>query len=147
METETDGDGTKAESSLATSRTGTSKTRPHPAVVVLGATSKPENLDPGLRRSGRFDREVCLGIPDEGARAHILRRLMKGMRLSEEINVEDIARRSPGYVGADLTALTKEAAVCSVHRVFGSVVALADVKAAASGAGSMATNHQGTFAA
>lgn len=97
--------------------------RLRPAVVVLGATSKPENIDPGLRRSGRFDREVGLGIPDEKARAHILRRLTRGMKLSEEINVEDIARRSPGYVGADLAALTKEAAVCAVHRVFGKVVA------------------------
>jgi ribosome biogenesis ATPase len=88
------------------------------AVIVVAATNRPDSLDGALRRSGRFDREIALPIPDEVARKRILERLTSKMSLAEELDLATIARSTPGYVGADLEALTKEAAVRSVHRVF-----------------------------
>ncbi|KAM6323658.1 nuclear valosin-containing protein-like isoform 2-T2 [Aegotheles albertisi] len=86
-------------------------------VLVIGATNRPDSLDPALRRAGRFDREICLGIPDEAAREKILRTLCRKLKLPESFEFHHLARLTPGYVGADLMALCREAAVCTVNRV------------------------------
>eukprot|EP00276_Gloeochaete_wittrockiana_P005799 CAMPEP_0184662832 /NCGR_PEP_ID=MMETSP0308-20130426/45141_1 /TAXON_ID=38269 /ORGANISM="Gloeochaete witrockiana, Strain SAG 46.84" /LENGTH=771 /DNA_ID=CAMNT_0027105117 /DNA_START=76 /DNA_END=2391 /DNA_ORIENTATION=+ len=91
------------------------------AVIVIGATNRPDALDAALRRAGRFDREIALGIPDLAARERILRVLTAKMRLSGDFDYPLLARKTPGFVGADLTALTKEAAVMAVHRIFQSL--------------------------
>ncbi|XP_056424439.1 nuclear valosin-containing protein-like isoform X2 [Hyla sarda] len=85
-------------------------------VLVIGATNRPDSLDPALRRAGRFDREICLGIPDEGARLKILKTLCRKLRLPESFDFQCLAHRTPGYVGADLMALCREAAMCAVNR-------------------------------
>ncbi|XP_060101927.1 nuclear valosin-containing protein-like isoform X1 [Heteronotia binoei] len=86
-------------------------------VLVIGATNRPDSLDPALRRAGRFDREICLGIPDETAREKILKTLCRKLRLPELFDFCHLARMSPGYVGADLMALCREAAMSAVNRV------------------------------
>ncbi|XP_027497513.1 nuclear valosin-containing protein-like [Corapipo altera] len=86
-------------------------------VLVVGATNRPDSLDPALRRAGRFDREICLGIPDEGAREKILQTLCRKLKLPESFEFRPLARLTPGYVGADLMALCREAAMCTVNRV------------------------------
>jgi hypothetical protein len=90
----------------------------HRHVVVLGATNRPDALDGALRRAGRFDREVSLGIPTLDARRAILAVLCRGLRLDGAFDFDAIARATPGYVGADLAALTKEAASSAVGRIF-----------------------------
>ncbi|XP_041866076.1 nuclear valosin-containing protein-like isoform X2 [Melanotaenia boesemani] len=86
-------------------------------VLVIGATNRPDSLDPALRRAGRFDREICLGIPDEPARLRILKTLCRKLTLPEDFDYQQLARLTPGYVGADLMALCREAAMCAVNRV------------------------------
>ncbi|XP_075719510.1 nuclear valosin-containing protein-like isoform X2 [Rhinoderma darwinii] len=85
-------------------------------VLVIGATNRPDSLDPALRRAGRFDREICLGIPDEGARLKILKTLCRKLKLPETFDFQHLAHLTPGYVGADLMALCREAAMCAVNR-------------------------------
>ena len=87
-------------------------------VIVLGATNRPDALDPALRRAGRFDREISMGIPDESARARILEKMVGGMRLAEDLDLPFLAKKTAGFVGADLSALTKEAALGAVQRAF-----------------------------
>ncbi|NXS10669.1 NVL protein, partial [Neodrepanis coruscans] len=86
-------------------------------VLVIGATNRPDSLDPALRRAGRFDREICLGIPDERAREKILQTLCRKLKLPESFDFGHLARLTPGYVGADLMALCREAAMGTVNRV------------------------------
>ncbi|XP_072356698.1 nuclear valosin-containing protein-like [Scyliorhinus torazame] len=86
-------------------------------VLVIGATNRPDSLDPALRRAGRFDREICLGIPSERAREQIMRTLCRKLTLPESFDFGQLARLTPGYVGADLMALCREAAMSSVNRV------------------------------
>uniref|UniRef100_A0A8C2XIS0 Nuclear VCP like n=1 Tax=Cyclopterus lumpus TaxID=8103 RepID=A0A8C2XIS0_CYCLU len=86
-------------------------------VLVIGATNRPDSLDPALRRAGRFDREICLGIPDEAARLRILKTLCRKLKLQEDFDYRQLARLTPGYVGADLMALCREAAMSAVSRV------------------------------
>jgi ribosome biogenesis ATPase len=86
-------------------------------VVVIGATNRPDSLDPALRRAGRFDREVCLGIPDKEARIKILQILCKKLKLAPDFSYEFVAANTPGFVGADLMALTREASVVAVNRL------------------------------
>ncbi|XP_026798923.3 nuclear valosin-containing protein-like isoform X2 [Pangasianodon hypophthalmus] len=86
-------------------------------VLVIGATNRPDSLDPALRRAGRFDREICLGIPDEGARLKILNTLCRKLKLPADFDFAQLARLTPGYVGADLMALCREAAMTAVNRV------------------------------
>jgi ribosome biogenesis ATPase len=71
-------------------------------VVVIGITSRPETIDAGLRRAGRFEREVCLNVPNETARIDILRKLTKTMRLSSNFPFEELVKYTPGFVGADI---------------------------------------------
>ncbi|TMW58326.1 hypothetical protein Poli38472_011914 [Pythium oligandrum] len=91
-------------------------------VLIIGATNRPDALDSALRRAGRFDREICLGIPDEDARERILQVLSAKMKLSGDFDFKAIARKTPGFVGADLVSLTKEAAVIAVNRIFSSML-------------------------
>lgn len=85
-------------------------------VLVLGATNRPDALDPALRRAGRFDREVSLGIPDREARAGILAVLTSKLALGSDVSLTRIAALTPGFVGADLVALIREAAMAAVNR-------------------------------
>lgn len=85
-------------------------------VLVLGATSRPDYLEPALRRAGRFDHEVCLGMPDSQARGKILRILTKNMALNEDVDINKVALLTPGFVGADLQSVSREAALSAVHR-------------------------------
>ncbi|XP_056671971.1 nuclear valosin-containing protein-like isoform X1 [Monodelphis domestica] len=86
-------------------------------VLVIGATNRPDSLDPALRRAGRFDREICLGIPDEASRERILRTLCRKMKLPETFDFHHLAHLTPGYVGADLMALRQEAVNCAIDRI------------------------------
>src|SRR5215210_3595255 len=86
-------------------------------LVVIGATNRPNAIDPALRRPGRFDREIDIGIPDEQGRLDILLIHSRGMPLTEEVNLESIAKVTHGFVGADLEALSKEAAMRSLRRI------------------------------
>lgn len=104
---------------------------PPAPVIVIGATNRPDSLDPALRRAGRFDREIGLGVPDAAARARILRVLTRKLRLQGDFDMESLARGTPGFVGADLVALTKEAAMVAVNRIFHSVVMLENSEAKA----------------
>jgi transitional endoplasmic reticulum ATPase len=86
-------------------------------VVVIGATNRPNALDPALRRPGRFDREIEIGIPDEEGRLEVLQIHTRGMPLTEDVNLERLAAMTHGFVGADLEALVKEAAMRALRRV------------------------------
>ncbi|AQL09600.1 Cell division control protein 48 homolog D [Zea mays] len=85
------------------------KSRAH--VIVMGATNRPNSIDPALRRFGRFDREIDIGVPDEVGRLEVLRIHTKNMKLAEDVDLELIAKDTHGYVGADLAALCTEAAL------------------------------------
>ncbi len=86
-------------------------------VVVIGATNRPHALDPALRRPGRFDREIEIGVPDRKARLEILQIHTRGMPLAEDVVLERFADLTHGFVGADLAALAREAAIWSIRRV------------------------------
>lgn len=86
------------------------------AVIVIAATSRPESLEPALRRAGRLDREIELGAPDETARGAILVKLCRESTLAEDFDVMRLAKRTAGYVGADLHLLVKEAGLACIRR-------------------------------
>ncbi|KAI3879334.1 hypothetical protein MKX03_031803 [Papaver bracteatum] len=88
-------------------------------VLVIGATNRPDVLDPALRRPGRFDREICLGVPDENARAEILSVLTRNLKLSMDcdFDLSNIAKATRGFVGADLSALVTEAGNIAMKRI------------------------------
>ena len=94
----------------------------HAPVIVLGATNRPDSIDPALRRAGRFDKEILLGVPDEEARIGILKTMTKNMKLDGDFDLKVLARQTPGYVGADIRSLTKEAAVIAINRIFKDVL-------------------------
>lgn len=85
-------------------------------VIVLGATNRPESLDPALRRPGRFDREIEIGVPNAEGRLEILQIHTRGMPLSEDINLQELASELHGYTGADIKALCREAAMKALRR-------------------------------
>ena len=87
-------------------------------VVVIGATNRPDSLDPALRRAGRFEREIAMGIPDAEARLEILKVLTAGLNLEAGFDLKILARNCPGYVGADLNSLCRESAIVAVNRIF-----------------------------
>ncbi|KAI0084129.1 P-loop containing nucleoside triphosphate hydrolase protein [Irpex rosettiformis] len=87
-------------------------------VIVIGATNRPDSLDAALRRAGRFDREISMGVPDDQARAQILRKLCSKLKLQGDFNFMALAKATPGYVGADLAALTSTAGIIAVKRIF-----------------------------
>ncbi len=86
-------------------------------VIVIGATNRVDDIDPALRRGGRFDREIEIGVPDKKGRKEILQVHTRGMPLSEEINIENYAENTHGFVGADLATLTKESAMNALRRI------------------------------
>jgi transitional endoplasmic reticulum ATPase len=90
-------------------------------VVIIGATNRPNAIDPALRRPGRFDREIEIGIPDQKGRLEILQIHTRGMPLAEDVDLQKLASSSHGFVGADLEALSKEAAMRSLRRVLPSI--------------------------
>src|SRR5215210_7494462 len=90
---------------------------PRQNLVVIAATNRPEALDEALRRPGRLDREIVVGVPDEAGRREILGIHTRGMPLAEDVNLDELARRTYGFVGADLAALTREAALEAVRRI------------------------------
>lgn len=96
--------------------------RQNAAVLVLAATNRPDAMDPALRRAGRFDKEILMGIPDEDAREKIIMTMTKDMRLAGDFNYKILARKTPGFVGADIRSLTKEAAVIAINRIFADVL-------------------------
>ena len=78
---------------------------PRQNLVVIAATNRPEAIDEALRRPGRFDREIVIGVPDEGGRREILGIHTRGMPLAEDVDLDELARQTYGFVGADLAAL------------------------------------------
>ncbi len=86
-------------------------------VVVIGATNRVNALDPALRRPGRFDREIEIGIPDRDGREEILQVHTRGMPLAPDVDLKEIADLTHGFVGADLAALCKEAAMHALRRI------------------------------
>jgi transitional endoplasmic reticulum ATPase len=85
-------------------------------VVVIGATNRIDAIDPALRRPGRFDREIEIGVPDRLERIEILQIHTRGMPLSDDVGLEYISDRTHGFVGADISALAKEAAMKALRR-------------------------------
>ena len=79
--------------------------------MCIGATNRPNSIDPALRRFGRFDREIDIGIPDEVGRMEILRIHTKNMKLGPDVDLAMVAKDSHGFVGSDLAALCSEAAL------------------------------------
>jgi transitional endoplasmic reticulum ATPase len=86
-------------------------------VIVIAATNRPNSLDPALRRPGRFDREIEFPVPDRNGRLEILKIHTRNMPLAKDVNLEHLADITHGYVGADLAALCKEAAMAALRRV------------------------------
>jgi len=71
-------------------------------IIVIGCTSRPETIDSALRRAGRFEREITIGVPNEEARVDIMKILTKKMRLRKDFPFDDMVKLTPGYVGADI---------------------------------------------
>ena len=86
-------------------------------LVVIAATNRPDAIDEALRRPGRFDREIVVGVPDERGRREILGIHTRGMPLGDRVDLGELARTTYGFVGADLAALTREAAIEAVRRI------------------------------
>jgi transitional endoplasmic reticulum ATPase len=86
-------------------------------VIVVGATNRIDSIDPALRRGGRFDREIEIGVPDKEGRHEILQIHTRGMPYSDDIDLENLAERTHGFVGADLESLAKEAAMSAVRKI------------------------------
>ncbi|MFT5560502.1 MAG: transitional endoplasmic reticulum ATPase [Litorivivens sp.] len=86
-------------------------------VIVIAATNLPNLLDPALRRPGRFDREIVLPVPDRHGRSQILEIHSRGMPLAKDVDLSDLARITHGFVGADLEALCREAAMTCLRRI------------------------------
>jgi transitional endoplasmic reticulum ATPase len=90
---------------------------PRQNLIVIAASNRPEAIDEALRRPGRFDREIVIGVPDEGGRREILGIHTRGMPLAEGVDLAALARQTYGFVGADLAALVREAAIDAVRRI------------------------------
>lgn len=91
-------------------------------VIVMGATNRPDSLDLALRRAGRFDREICLNVPDEEQRCAILKTMTSNLKLdASSFNYRELAKLTPGFVGADLKSLVTAAGVVAIKRIFESL--------------------------
>ena len=86
-------------------------------LVVIAATNRPDAIDEALRRPGRFDREIIVGVPDENGRREILAIHTRGMPLDEDVDLKELSRTTHGFVGADLAALCREAAIEAVRKL------------------------------
>lgn len=91
------------------------------AVIIIAATNRPDSLDPALRRGGRFNTEINLSVPDETAREKILQALTRKLRLSGTIDFKQLAKRTPGFVGADLNDLVSTAGAAAMQRMLDSL--------------------------
>lgn len=90
-------------------------------VIVIGATNRPDSLDSALRRAGRFDREICLNVPNEQQRASILKTMTKNLKLfneDQDFNFQQLAKLTPGFVGADLKSLVTASGIFAIKRIF-----------------------------
>ncbi len=87
-------------------------------VIVIGATNLPDSIDPALRRPGRFDREIAIGVPDKPGRLHILQVHTRGMPLAQDVSLDRLAQVTHGFVGADLQSLCREAAMARLRKIF-----------------------------
>lgn len=88
-------------------------------VIVLGATNRPDSLDSALRRAGRFDREICLNVPNEDQRMAILKTMTAKLQLeADNFNFRELAKMTPGFVGADLKSLVTAAGIAAIKRIF-----------------------------
>lgn len=89
-------------------------------VIIIGATNRPDSLDSALRRAGRFDREICLNVPNEEQRISILKAMTEKLKLDqlESFNFKRLAKMTPGYVGADLKSLVTAAGIFAIKRIF-----------------------------
>ena len=85
-------------------------------VIVLGATNRPESVDPALRRPGRFDREVEISVPNEDGRYEVLQIHTRGMPIGEDVDLKNLASELHGYTGADIKSLCRESAMKSIRR-------------------------------
>ncbi len=90
-------------------------------VIVIAATNRPNALDPALRRPGRFDREIEIGIPDRNGRLEILQIHTRGMPLDDDVDLSQLAGMTHGYVGADLAALSREGAMRALRKILPSI--------------------------
>jgi transitional endoplasmic reticulum ATPase len=95
--------------------------QPRQNLVVIAATNRPEAIDEALRRPGRFDREIVIGVPDENGRREILAIHTRGMPLDGGVDLRQLARQTYGFVGADLAALVREAAIEAIRRIMPSI--------------------------
>lgn len=86
-------------------------------VIVIGATNIPNTIDPALRRPGRFDREISIPIPDKNGRLEIIEIHTRGMPLAQDVDLEKLAEITHGFVGADLQALAREAAMSALRKI------------------------------
>ncbi|KAI9785770.1 MAG: hypothetical protein M1839_008787 [Geoglossum umbratile] len=102
-------------------------------VIIIAATNRPDSLDPALRRAGRFNKEINLSVPDEEAREKILKALTQNLRLSGDFNFRNLAKMTPGFVGADLNDLVSTAGVAATKRVFEVLKAQAEEAATVNG--------------
>ncbi|MDY6764774.1 MAG: AAA family ATPase, partial [Halobacteria archaeon] len=85
-------------------------------VIVIGATNRVDSVDPALRRSGRFDREIEIGVPNKEDRKEIIHIHTRGMPLADDVDVDELAERTHGFVGADIESLCKESSMKSLRR-------------------------------
>ncbi len=88
------------------------------AVMVLGATNRPDTMDMALRCAGRFNREIVLEALDKGSREEILQAMMHGMRAANNLNYRLLTKKMLGFVGANVWSLLKDAAVITINRIF-----------------------------
>lgn len=97
-------------------------------VVVIAATDRPDSIDPALRRPGRFDREIEIGVPDRNGRKEVLQIHTRGMPLAEDVNLDHIADITYGYTGADIEAICKEAAMRALRKLMPDIKKAKDMK-------------------
>ena len=91
-------------------------------VIVIGATNRPNAIDPALRRPGRFDREIEIGVPDRNSRKEILQIHTRNMPLAKDVKLDELAATTHGYTGADIAALVREAAMAQLRHVMPKIV-------------------------
>ncbi len=91
-------------------------------VIVIGATNRQNAIDPALRRPGRFDREMEIGVPDRNSRKEILQIHTRNMPLAKDVSIDELADMTHGYTGADITALVREAAMASLRHVIPKII-------------------------
>ncbi len=95
---------------------------PRGQVIILAATNRPDAIDPALRRPGRFDREIEIGVPNRNSRKTILQIHTRNMPIAKDVNLDELANITHGYTGADMNALVKEAAMATLRNILPNIV-------------------------